>query len=197
METKKRGVTRRRKIGGIKTASKPMRMIASSFMISKGDEDIMLKNLDKEFRDYLKEYNFPVRISRNRTTFTEYLMDNLLIVQIIKKGITYSVFQEIHNLSPFTTSDWAEVLNLSTKSLSRYKTNDQLFKPIHSEKIIELAEIFILGKRVFGENEKFKLWLHIPNYALGNLKPKELLGDSYGKELVINELNRIDHGILA
>ncbi|MCC6451300.1 MAG: DUF2384 domain-containing protein, partial [Acidobacteria bacterium] len=34
-------------------------------------------------------------------------------------------------------------------------------------------------------------------FALGNVKPVELLRDSYGKELVMGELNRIAHGILV
>ena len=35
------------------------------------------------------------------------------------------------------------------------------------------------------------------SYALGKLKPIELLKDSYGKVMVIRELNRINHGILV
>jgi uncharacterized protein (DUF2384 family) len=41
------------------------------------------------------------------------------------------------------------------------------------------------------------MWLETPNFALGNQKPFELLKDSYGKEMVMGELTRIDHGILA
>ena len=51
--------------------------------------------------------------------------------------------------------------------------------------------------KLFGEMEKFKLWLDTPNFSLGNLKPMELLKDSYGKELVISELTRINYGILV
>ena len=45
--------------------------------------------------------------------------------------------------------------------------------------------------------EKFKLWLDTPNFALGNNQPKELLRDSYGKELVMGEQTRINYGILV
>ena len=69
--------------------------------------------------------------------------------------------------------------------------------PIHSEKIIEIAEVTKIGLDVFGNLEKLKLWLNTPNFALGNLKPIELLNDSYGKEMVIGELTRINHGILV
>jgi len=76
-------------------------------------------------------------------------------------------------------------------------TSSYLFKSIHSEKIIEVAEVTKIGLDVFGNMDKFKLWLNTPNFALGRLKPIDLLKDSYGKELVISELISINHGILV
>lgn len=70
--------------------------------------------------------------------------------------------------------------------------------PMATKKLnIEMAEINSIGLEVFGERKKFKLWLDTPNFALGNLKPKELLKDSSGKELVISELTRINYGIFV
>jgi putative toxin-antitoxin system antitoxin component (TIGR02293 family) len=103
----------------------------------------------------------------------------------------------IKDVTPFNETDWADFLDISTKSLQRYKQRSKQFKPIQSEKIIELAEVTNVGKNVFGSIEKFKLWLETPNFALGNMKPKELLKDSYGKEMVIGELTRIEHGIFV
>jgi putative toxin-antitoxin system antitoxin component (TIGR02293 family) len=59
-----------------------------------------------------------------------------------------------------------------------------------------MEEVKQLGLEVFGRMEKLSLWLETPNYALGSLKPIDLLKDSSGKELVIAELTRINHGIL-
>jgi len=103
----------------------------------------------------------------------------------------------IQLLTPFTEEHWADYLDISTKTLLRYKQAAKSFKSIQSEKIIEMAEVTNIGLDVFGDMEKFKLWLDTPNYSLGNLKPMELLKDSYGKELVINELTRINYGILV
>jgi putative toxin-antitoxin system antitoxin component (TIGR02293 family) len=60
-----------------------------------------------------------------------------------------------------------------------------------------MAEVAKIGLEVFGSMEKFRFWLSTPNYALGNLPPRELLHDSYGKELVVDELTRINYGILV
>lgn len=131
-------------------------------------------------------------------TYAEFLSNKLLIVSTIKKGIPYTFFQHVQETTPFTETDWSEFLEISTKSLHRYKsTKGFVFKSIHSEKIIELAEVTWAGLEVFETTDKLKLWLNTPNYALGGYKPFELLKDSYGKELVLAELTRISHGILA
>lgn len=152
--------------------------------------------LDKEIASFFKANKIKVR--NKQLTYGDFLEDKMLIIFAIRKGIPYSLFDLIQNYTPFTDSDWANFLDISTKSLQRYKTShEHNFKPIHSEKIIEIAEVTKVGLDVFGDIEKLKLWLNTPSYALGKLKPIELLKDSYGKEMVISELNRIDHGILV
>jgi putative toxin-antitoxin system antitoxin component (TIGR02293 family) len=152
--------------------------------------------LDKEIASFLKTSKINVR---NRpVTYEKFLEDKMLIIVAIRTGIPYSLFDLIQNYTPFSENEWANFLGISTKSLHRYRTSlEHHFKPIHSEKIIEMAEVTKVGLDVFGNIEKLKLWLNTPSYALGKLKPIELLSDSYGKEMVISELNRINHGILV
>lgn len=134
----------------------------------------------------------------NNFGLLDLLNDKLMLIKAIRVGIPFTLYNEIKNITPFSDDDWAGILNVSTKSLQRYKQEkDFLFKPIHSEKIIEIAEVSLLGNQVFGDSSKFKLWLNTPSYALGNMLPIELLKDSYGKEMVLSELHRIDHGIFV
>ncbi len=130
-------------------------------------------------------------------TYSEFLSDKMLMISVIRAGVPYALFDLIRNVTPFSEGDWAAVLGISTKSLHRHKQTSKQFKPLQSEKIIEIAEVTNVGKEVFGDMEKFKLWLDTPNFALGKMKPIELLKDSYGKELVLGELTRINYGILA
>jgi putative toxin-antitoxin system antitoxin component (TIGR02293 family) len=158
-----------------------------------------LKQLDKALQIYIKNID-PKDLNsaqKAKISFTSLLSDKLLLVMVIRKGIPYSIFTLIQNITPFSINDWANYLDISTKSLSRYQQQNKPFKPGHTEKIIELAEVTNLGNEVFGNNEKFRIWLETPNYALGNFKPFDLLKDSYGKEMIIGELTRIEHGILA
>ena len=119
------------------------------------------------------------------------------MISMIRQGVPYSLFELIRHFIPFTDDNWADILSISTKSLQRYKQSSKHFKSIQSEKIVEMAEVTHIGLDVFGDMEKFKLWLETPNFSLGNLKPLELLKDSYGKELVVGELTRINYGILS
>jgi putative toxin-antitoxin system antitoxin component (TIGR02293 family) len=131
-------------------------------------------------------------------TYQKFLEDKMLIIVAIRTGIPYSLFDLIQHYTPFSENDWADFLDISTKSLQRYKNAaEHNFRPLHSEKIIEMAEVTKAGLDVFGDIEKLKLWLNTPSYALGSLKPIELLKDSYGKEMVMSELNRINYGILV
>jgi putative toxin-antitoxin system antitoxin component (TIGR02293 family) len=155
-------------------------------------EEKLNKEIDSFFR------TSKINVSSKQVTYEKFLEDKMLIVVAIRKGIPYSLFDLIQKYTPFSENDWANFLDLSTKSLQRYRASpEHHFKPIHSEKIIEIAEVTKVGLDVFGNVEKLKLWLNTPSFALGKLKPIELLKDSYGKEMVISELHRMNHGIFV
>ncbi len=154
------------------------------------------EKLDKEIASFFSVNK--INVPNRQITCEKFLEDKMLIIVAIRTGIPYSLFDLIQHYTPFSESDWADFLDISTKSLHRYRTStEHHFKRIHSEKIIEMAEVTKVGLDVFSNIEKLKLWLNTPSYVLGKLKPIELLKDSYGKEMVISEINRINHGILV
>ncbi len=132
------------------------------------------------------------------STFKSFLQDKMLLIQSIRKGLSIAFFEAMAKRMPFTEREWADILNISQKSLQRYRAESgYVFKPIHSEKILQIAEVIEFGRQVFDTDEQLYLWLNTPSFALGNVKPAVLLRDAYGKELVMDELNRIEHGIFA
>lgn len=120
------------------------------------------------------------------------------IRDFINKGVGFNFLNKLQLHLGFSEEKWADILSLSPKSLQRYrKEKDFKFKPIHSEKLVEIAEVVDAGLEVFGDNDKLYLWLSTPNFALGNQKPMDLISDSYGKQMVLEELVRIEHGIFV
>lgn len=158
------------------------------------------QKLNREISQLVKHHakNFDSYCSSDDdVTYFNFFENKLLIICVIQVGVPYSLFSLIQAYTPFSEKDWSTFLDLSPKSLHRYKQNPKTFKPIHSEKIIELAEVTNIGIDVFGDVDKFKFWLETPNFSLGGLKPMDLLKDSYGKEMVVSELTRINYGILV
>jgi len=140
----------------------------------------------------------PTKIDKNTFSFKDFIDNKLLVINSIRRGLSYNLFKTIMLFSPFSEEEWANYLNISSKSLQRYKKQEDFhFKPIHSEKILEIAEVTSLGKEIFDTNEQFYSWLNTPSLVFNNLTPAELLRDSYGKSLVIDELHRIEHGVFA
>ena len=160
-------------------------------------EENINQKLDKEIASLVKHFKIDKKyLSENGTTsYSDFLSNKMLIISMIRNGVPFSLFNLIQFYTPFSENDWAEILDISTKSLQRYRQTSREFRPLQSERIIEMAEVTKIGLDVFDNIEKFKLWLNTPNYSLGNLTPMELLKDSYGKEMVVTELTRINHGI--
>ena len=154
--------------------------------------------LDKAVRVYVTkvEKESGYKLINKNITYNDFFKNRMLLVHAIREGVSFDFFSLIKEKTPFNDEDWAGFLGISTKSLQRNKAKESfVFKPIQSEKIFELAEVTNLGNEVFDDESSFYSWLNAPSFALGNLKPMELLKDSYGKEMVLAELYKIDQGI--
>ncbi len=154
--------------------------------------------LDKLVKIYVTkvEKESGYKLINKNITYNDFFKNRMLLVHAIREGVSFDFFNLIKEKTPFSDDDWASFLGISTKSLQRNKAKDSfVFKPLQSEKIFELAEVTNLGNQVFDNENSFYSWLKTPTFALGNLKPMDLLKDSYGKELVLSELYKIDQGI--
>ena len=123
--------------------------------------------------------------------------DILQLIEIVRKGIAFAIFDSIANKSPFSLNEWSGFLHVSERTMQRYKKERKTFDLIHSEKILEITLLFKMGVDVFGNNEKFNVWLESNNMAIGGVKPKKLLDSTFGIGMLKDELNRIEYGILA
>lgn len=119
------------------------------------------------------------------------------LYNITKAGLHFKMFEEIIEQSLFTIADFALFTHVSEKTIQRRLQNKANFTSAETEKILQIYQISSRGEEVFGHKHKFKEWLNRENYALGGEKPRNLLENAFGIQLVMDELGRIEHGIFA
>ena len=140
--------------------------------------------------------NYPVKDAPIRyETVNE--KDVFYLIKVARNGIGYSRFATLAKAFPFTVSDWSAFLHVSERTLQRYQKEGKAFDPVSSERIIEITLLYKQAVNVFGSRKKLDIWISEPNLALGGSKPKDLLDSSLGVQLVRNERQRIEYGILS
>lgn len=154
------------------------------------------KEINREIRaDFRKDFAQDLSVG---ASFSDLFAYKMPVIRMIRRGLPYFIFEQIKDLELFSDDQWADFLQLSPKTLKR--NSERLgfrFNSLHSEKIMQLAEVIYFGLQVFDSSEVFAAWLNTKNIALGFVEPVELLKDAYGKELIMSELNRIEYGIFA
>ncbi len=118
-------------------------------------------------------------------------------IKMVRSGVSFAVFYKFAKKTPFSLGEWSVFLNMSDRTMQRHKRDRKTFDAIYSERILQIALLYNLGIEVFGDKEKFNTWLETQNLALGGIKPKSLLDNSFGIGLLKDELTRIEHGVLA
>jgi putative toxin-antitoxin system antitoxin component (TIGR02293 family) len=113
------------------------------------------------------------------------------------KDFTFSEFKKIADKAPFTQAEWASILHLSERTLQRYAKSNGTFAPMNAERALQIATVLEQGKITFGKVENFYSWLKRNPYMLeGNLS-FESLTSAEGIQMVLTQLQRIQHGIFA
>lgn len=107
------------------------------------------------------------------------------------RSVSKSYVQRIMALSGLTL---AELINILPISIDTYKRKT-MFQPAVTEKILEIEEVYRAGIAAFGEG--FHAWMNIENMALGGIKPKQLLSNSFGVRRLLSQIGRMQHGVLA
>jgi len=152
------------------------------------------KDLNKALSAFLAEEP-AVNYKNKPKTFEGFLNDTFSLIQVIAVGIPYSLFEKIQKKSPYSVKEWADLLDISYKSMQRYEASNGRFKSAHSEKIFEYAEVFKVGIEFFEDPDKLKHWLERKNRGFGGLRPLDFMKSSYGKDLVISTIVGFEHGI--
>lgn len=87
----------------------------------------------------------------------------------------------------------AKVLPVSYSLLTKREVYDAQV----SERVMQIADLYNAGLKVFGEVDRFNVWLDTPAPQVHGQRPFDLLDTAYGISLVKQWVQRIDHGLPA
>lgn len=113
------------------------------------------------------------------------------------KDFTFSEFKKIADQAPLTQAEWAAILHISERTLQRYAKNNGVFAPINAERAQQIAHVVAEGKRTFGKTEMFYQWIKSNPFMLEGSLSFESLTTAHGIQMILTQLARIQHGILA
>ncbi len=118
------------------------------------------------------------------------------LISLTRKGINKKQLLIFAKNLSFSLVEISKILPISIRTLQRYKIN-QIFNPDVSDQILLIADLYTKGIKVFGNIDKFNLWIRNQNTALSGNKPIDLLDTTIGLELIKDELGRIEHGVIS
>jgi len=111
--------------------------------------------------------------------------------QLSARAISKNYIKQVLLLSQLAVTD---LINILTISIDTYKRKRE-FSPAVTEKVLEIEEVYRHGLDAFGDS--FYQWMRTENIALGGVAPKALLVNSFGIRLLLDEIGRLEYGVLA
>ncbi len=118
------------------------------------------------------------------------------LVNLGRKGVSKRALMKLAGYLDLSLAEIAELLPITERTIQRYSPTKR-FRPDVSEHILQIAEVAARGAEVFGEKRRFLAWMQHPSAALGGITPGSLLSSRFGTALVLDELGRIEHGVVS
>jgi len=118
------------------------------------------------------------------------------LIALSRHGITKADLTKLRQFTGLDTDELSGYLHITSRTLQNYR-GAKLLKPSISEKALSIARLYAKGFDVFGDRDNFIAWMDTPNVALGGDRPKVLLDTVFGIYMLMDELIRIEHGVLA
>lgn len=129
--------------------------------------------------------------------YEESIKDNNILIADAVSGVDASVFFDAAKVSGKRNEELASYLNVSLKTLMRYRKTKRKLDPLNSEQILKLIALYRDGEEVFGSIDSFNNWLEKPSVAFNNNCPSLFMKTSGGIDLIREEISRIAFGDFA
>lgn len=138
----------------------------------------------------------PFRLLRVVRYPEDFPNEKAMYLSVIRGGLPRRSLDALLETTGLSVYEMAQILDTSDRTLRRHD-DDTLLSREHSERLLEIAQLYSRGEEVFGSLDVFRQWMQSDVPALGGIKPKSFLDTSLGISLLLNELGRIEHGVFA
>ncbi len=112
------------------------------------------------------------------------------------KGITKSEFLTIVADSGLNLTEFSALLPVSKRTIEKVK-DQELLSPQVSDRVLRIASLYLFGKEVFGDAQKFKEWIKGPLIALGGQSPLSFMDSETGISMIHDTIGRIAYGVYS
>jgi putative toxin-antitoxin system antitoxin component (TIGR02293 family) len=138
--------------------------------------------------------------TKSRSVLKDYethLDDRFWLVEESVAGVPASAVYDLMDLTHLKKEFFAGMMNISSKTLDRYRKAEKYLTPSAGELMLKLFTLYRKGEKIFGNLDEFQKWIEEPAYGLGYKVPKMMLQTPAGIDLIMDELIRIEYGDLA
>ena len=118
------------------------------------------------------------------------------LIRLTREGIKKATLKSLAAYLGITMETMSRLLHSSYRNIQR-KNEKELLDTLKTEKVLELAAFAQRGIEVIGDKAAFKDWLQSPLMALGNKTPLDFLDTSFGIQLVLKILGRLEQGVFS
>lgn len=95
------------------------------------EQNLEINEVNESLSIYLKN----IGNTSGKSSYSDFFQNRMLVIKAIQQGLPYKLFEQIKIFVPFSDVDWAQYLDLSIKTLQRYR-----------DEIISLLSLFIQKK---------------------------------------------------
>lgn len=118
------------------------------------------------------------------------------LINLSHRGVPKASLLHLAEYINSPISKMAALLPVTERTIQRYAPQKH-FDRVVSEYILHIAEVVARGVEVFEDKDNFLSWLMQPSTPLGGQSPMNMLSSIFGTEMVLDELTRIEHGVVS
>lgn len=119
------------------------------------------------------------------------------LMEIVKEGIPMESAALLQSSFGFTNKQMSHILAISESTYQRRIRTKTRLTSDETEKAISLSELYVKGVDVFRNQAGFNSWLQTRIPAMNNQRPTDMLDSVIGRQYVMDELNRVLHGVFS